>query len=377
MSEALAVNLRRLRKVRKLTQAELAKRAGISRNAFRSIETGDSKPRKSTFYSIAKALDVSVFDLVRDIPAVGNMRFRTSRKPTSWEKAEREQISVEVALWLLDYNSIEEITGERRPYDFKGIQFDRNDPVESAYTARAILMLDDEDYIRDFSSLIQWAGIKLLLIDSRLKGFNGLSVGSDGAGPAVIVNAGDRIPVEDQIFAAAHELGHLLMHPESYDSSIIEENDDQKKEAATFANYLLMPILQFDNKWRECRGMDWVDSVLHIKRLFSVSYKAVLDRLVAESLADSDIHRAFISAYNNRYDGRLVFREESEAYPARSVEPSSMDKTDFFENRLARLVMNALDNHEITMSRAAEILGITANEVRRRVWERYSFDSDG
>ena len=123
--------------------------------------------------------------------------------------------------------------------------------------------------------------------------------------------------------------------------------------------------------------MDWVDSVLHIKRLFSVSYKAVLDRLVAEGLADSDVHRAFVSAYNNRHDGRLVFREESEAYPARSVEPSSMDKTDFFENRLARLVMNALDKHEITMSRAAEILGITANEVRRRVWERYSFDSDG
>ena len=369
MSEALAVNLRRLRKVRKLTQTELAKRAGISRNAFRSIETGASKPRKSTFYSIAKALDVSVFDLVRDIPAVGNMRFRTSQKPTSWEKAEREQISVEVALWLLDYNSIEEITGERRPYDFKGIQFDRNDPVESAYTARAILMLDDEDYIRDFSSLIQWAGIKLLLIDSKLKGFGGLSVGSDAAGPAVIVNAGDRIPVEDQIFAAAHELGHLLMHPESYDSSIIEENDDQKKEADTFANYLLMPILQFDNKWRECRGMDWVDSVLHIKRLFSVSYKAVLDRLVAEGLADSDIHRAFVSAYNNRYDGRLVFREEPEAYPARSVEPSSMDKTDFIEDRLARLAMDALDKHQITMSRAAEILNITVTAVRKRVLE--------
>jgi DNA-binding NtrC family response regulator len=113
--------------------------------------------------------------------------------------------------------------------------------------------------------------------------------------------------------------------------------------------------------------MDWVDSVLHIKRLFGVSYKTVLDRLVAEDLADSDIHRAFVGAYNNRYDGRLVFREESEAYAARSVEPSSMDKTDFFENRLARLVMNALDKHEITMSRAAEILGITVNEVRRRV----------
>ena len=82
-------------------------------------------------------------------------------------------------------------------------------------------MIDDEDYVRDFSSLIQWAGIKLLLIDSWLKGFNGLSVGSDGAGPAVIVNAGDRIPVEDQIFAAAQELGHLLMHPESQFSQTI------------------------------------------------------------------------------------------------------------------------------------------------------------
>ena len=377
MESALPVNLRRFRRLNKQTQSEVAEKAGISRNAYRNIETGGSKPRTPTLYSIAKVLGVPALDLLVDIPAISNMRFRTSRTLTGWERAEREQIALEVARWLLDYNETEKITGDRRPFEFAGIDFDRKDPISAAYRARAVMVLEDEDYIGDFSRLLENAGIKLLLLSSRLKGFNGLSVGSSIGGPAIAVNAGEWIPVEEQIFAAARELAHILMHPASYDSGIIKENDDEKMEADTFANYFLMPKSHFDIKWNSSRGSHWVDSVLHIKRLFNVSYRTVLDRLVAEGTADKNIYGLFVRSYNERFGRRLILREKSGTYMTRSEEPASLDRTDFIEDRLARLVMEALDRELISMSRAAEILNITVSEVRRRVQEWDSFNCDG
>src|SRR5258708_29024099 len=56
----LANNLRRLRDAAGLSQAELAERTGISRVAYRSIETGASQPRTSTLASLAAALGVKI-----------------------------------------------------------------------------------------------------------------------------------------------------------------------------------------------------------------------------------------------------------------------------------------------------------------------------
>ena len=242
--------------------------------------------------------------------------------------------------------------------------------------ARSVLAHKDDEYIEDLPSLLHGAGIKLHLISSRLKDFFGLSVGDSRNGPAIVINSGRWIPVEAQIYSTARELGHILLHPESYRSEIIEEDDDEKREAEEFAVYFLMPRLLFRERWDSCRGSDWVDRVLLMKRLFKVSYRNVLDRLVDEGTADSEIYSSFVSSYNSRYQRKLVLRESPEPYTARSEEPSSLGRTYLFEDRLARLVMEALDRHEITMSRAAEILRITVSEVRKRVWGRYSFDGD-
>ena len=49
----LPLNLRRLRDEKNLSQSDVAERAGISRVAYRSIETGESAPRSSTLARIA------------------------------------------------------------------------------------------------------------------------------------------------------------------------------------------------------------------------------------------------------------------------------------------------------------------------------------
>lgn len=376
MNKALAINLRRLRKIKSITQLELANMAGISRNAYRSIETGNSKPRTSTLHSIARTLKVSVFDLVIEVPSIRNLRFRAQHTLTTRERAEREQIAVDVARWLSDFNSIEEITNDRRPYQFDGLSFEKEYPVDAAAQARSILKLDENDFINDICSLLENAGIKIRPMSSSLKRFFGLSVGIQDGGPAIVVNIDGSIPVERQIFTTAIEFGHLLLHPDSYRSDQVEEDEQQDAEASMFASYFVMPQSHFEKEWSEGRGTNWVDSVLHIKRLFKVSYKTVLNRLIEEGIAEDDICQEFVHSYNIRHNKNLIFKEKPEAYLTRSEEPSLLDRADFVEDRLARLVINALYDRLISFSRAAEILHISVREIRERVVERGMFNEE-
>ena len=376
MNNALAINLRRLRKLKKINQSELAEMAGISRNAYRSIETGKSEPRSSTLHSIARALGVTVFDLLAEIPTIRSLRFRAQLTMTAWERAEREQIAVDVARWLDDFNDIEKINGDHTAFMFEGMPFEGEYPESAAARAREALRLDEDEYINDICSLLEKAGIKIRLMSSNLKKFFGLSVGAGDGGPAIAVNTDGSIPVERQIFTTAHEFGHLLLHSDSYRTEEVEEDDQQENDAILFASFFIIAQANFAWQWSDSRGMLCVYSVLIIKRLFNVSYKTVLYRLVDEGITDIDIYWKFTSAYERRYDRKLTFKEEPEIYLTRGEEPLLMDRLDFVEDRLARLVMNALDDELISMSRAAEILNISVSEMRERVVEWEMFDID-
>ena len=62
--ERLAMRLKRLRKVRKMTQEQLAGRAGLTRGYVARLETGRHDPALSTLEKLAKALRVKVADLL-------------------------------------------------------------------------------------------------------------------------------------------------------------------------------------------------------------------------------------------------------------------------------------------------------------------------
>lgn len=371
MSNNLAINLRRVRKSKKLTQQQLAEKANISRNAYRSIESGTAEPRVSNLNSIARALQVSVFDLTADVPKLKALRFRPLKSLTATERAEMDQIKVDVANWLNDFNELERLLKKPNPYRFKKIDLAGTDPKKAASEARKVLDIEDCENIGNICSLFESAGIKMMLLISRLKGFFGLSVGLDDGGPAIVVNTDSSIPVERQIFSAVYELGHLLLHIASYRNDQIDEDKKQERDASIFASYFLMPQRYFEDIWTECRGLHWVDRVLYTKRRFQVSYKTVLKRLIDEGVVDEDIHRKFFKAYNERYDKRLVFKEEPEPYVTSKDEPAFLNRIDFIEDHLSRLVREALEKSAISMSRAAEILNISSEEMRERVeeWE--------
>lgn len=371
-------NLLQLRRQRELTQQGLARKAGISLVAYRNIETGVSEPRAQTLHALANALGVSVRDLLVATPPLQAVRFRAQKKMKC-----RAQVLSDVKRWLNEFTDIENLLGAHEPYVFHDLAVDlkkmatgKERALFAARRARDVQELSEKEAIRDICGLIESAGIKVYPLPLESEGFFGLSVASHDGGPAIVVNVWDRISVERWIFSTAHELGHLLMHLDSFDVVQEDENENEELEANQFASHFLMSEKAFRSEWDETYGLPFVERVLKVKRIFRVSYRTVLFRLIEEHGYPKTLWRDFQKEYHLRFGKRLLGHGEPRGLAAgsfqaallqakRAQEPSQLDEWDFVEDRLRRLVRKGVDSGAISLSRGAEILGVKLTEMRQ------------
>ncbi len=362
----LAENIRKYRLERGLSQTDAAKTAGLSRNAYLNLEAGRSEPRFSTLLQLANLFGVKLEDFFTPPRTLHSVRFRAHKQMTT-----RDEILHRVGRWLDSYVELELITKQVCEFPVKKIRGvasrvkSGNRAEVAAQEARKAFGLNDTDAIRDICGLFEDKGIKVFAMSVKSDGFFGLSVGEEDGGPAVAVNTDERIPVERQIFTAAHELGHLILHLDAFNVNNSEEDERQEKEANLFAGCFLMPKTLFESEWEETRGLRFVDRVLKVKRIFNVSYKTVLYR-VGEVTNERQVWERFKTEYKEHYQKTLKFDEEPDGIkgsilnhgaPAR-LEPRRLDPADFMVDRLNRLVRKALEDQLISRSRAAEILGM-------------------
>jgi len=357
--QILAQNVRRLRTARRLSQNALADNAGLSLPAIKSLELSKSEPRMRTLQAIAKALGVKLQELFQPVRELHTVRFRSAKRMQN-----RENILAQVARWLDDFNFLEESLNERRPFKLNEVraQCSRERLTEAAGLCRKKLGLKPTEPIHDICGLLEHAGVKVFPLSMASDSFFGLSVGEEDGGPAVVVNVWERISVERRIFSAAHELGHLMLHPDAYDVAKVEENKEEEHEADRFAGYFLMPNEGFRKEWNEAAGLHFVDRVFKVKRIFRVSYKTVLSRLLEEGAVDTSIWMKFNMAYQQRFNRKLSFKEEPMGIDP--AEPFGMQKFDFYEDRFKRLTREAVEKDKMSLSRGAEMLLIGIEEMQ-------------
>lgn len=377
-SEAAAIreNLARLRLDREETQRRLAGRAGLSRAAVGRIERGLVTPRTETLEALASALGVGLGDLVLPVRPLRSVRFRGLAPGHG-----QEQILAEVSKWLDGYRLLEERLGDSPEFGFRSAR--RRDPAESpraiARAARNAAGLSPDAPVPDLCRLLEGHGVKVLPLRTRRDSFAGLSVGPEDSGPAVVVNAGERIPVERRIFTAARELGHLLLHSDEYDraAAVPPEADTRESERAAdaFAGEFLMPETAFGPAWDATRGDPFPSRVLKVEHIFRVSYRTVLCRLIATGRATREAWDTFRAGHEERYGrapdetGETFPITESEARTSRRAdEPDGLPDNDFGGNRLSRLVRRGIEEEVITLGRAAEILRLRRAAMRE--WMR-------
>jgi Zn-dependent peptidase ImmA (M78 family) len=244
---------------------------------------------------------------------------------------------------------------------------------------RAAFGLNPLDPVYDISELMEKAGIKLRIRPFGFKKTFGLSIGEEDGGPGIVVNSEEGISVERQLFTIAHELGHLILHKASYKNSDEIENEAEEHEADVFAGTFLVPAEALEKEWNESKGLAFVDRVLKIKKIFKVSYKTLLIRLVQfdSSLSLSPLIIRFSQDYKAKYHHDLKDYYEPDSLtldatnPVASYDPQELDVSELIEDRFSRLVRDAYENEIISMSRAGEMLNLSITDMRNliRAWQ--------
>jgi transcriptional regulator with XRE-family HTH domain len=64
-STKLGLNLKRIRTKKNISQGDIAKELGVSRGFISTIENGKTNPTLATIVKLAKAINVSINDLLK------------------------------------------------------------------------------------------------------------------------------------------------------------------------------------------------------------------------------------------------------------------------------------------------------------------------
>jgi len=367
MSKYIHGNLLRLRISNGKTQEEIANEADISLLAYRNIESGKSTPSINTLESLAKVFNVSVAEFLKEINVIEAVRFR-ALKNKSIKK--REEIIYSVSTWLEDFNELIDKLNDNDKYTYKlkDLEGKYPDPKEMAKLVRkrfgdADDPVRENEPIRDICGLLEFrAGIKVYAKEFNSDNFFGLSLKDSNNNRVIAINTWDRISVERRIFTAAHELGHILLHSNSYKANITDENEQEEKEADIFASYFLMPEKEFINEWIKCDNCDFVDRVIKVKQIFRVSYKVVLYRLneiFKKRNPKSNIWSKFYIEYAKKYKVKLSVKDEMQSLDANTKELQSLSSNFYFGRGIASLVKKAYYKKLITTNEGARILGFS------------------
>ena len=133
------------------------------------------------------------------------------------------------------------------------------------------------------------------------------------------------------------------------------EANEREREANLFAGAFLLPEKGFIQEWQRSLGLNFYERVIYVKKKFKVSYSAVLTRLVQLQIADNSVFPKFKKLYSQR-TGQILKNNQ---------EPEPLYDDTFIATRFRNLVFDALNREEITISRAAEMLQISVDDVLR------------
>lgn len=356
----IASNLKSFRLERGLTQEQLAEKAGVSAPCVKKIENGRvAQPETRTLAALAFALRRSIGDFYRVPKTLKAVRFRAKKSfsgnGSNSGKLKRSALVSSCATWIERYCYLENELGRQSAFCLERPKVgERVDVPAFAAEVRSRLGLDAEEPIVNVADVLQRSGVKFWFNDRRpCDDVFGLAFAESPQATGVVVFNAPEISVERRIFSTIHEFAHLLLHAQSFDADVVEENEREEKEADLFAGHFLAPESAFQKRWDAANGLAFVDRVLCVKRYFRVSYKTVLRRLVDDGKADSSIYMRFNVAYNSRYRKDLKKHRE----------PAPLLSFDAPEDRFRNLVYEATLREKISPSRAAEFLGTTVAEI--------------
>ena len=275
-----------LRRSTGITQEELAREVGVTQVALSRYENGLRSPDDDTLMRLADALGVTSEFLNHDfrmhgaVAADAHMRRQKTTKPVDWKR-------VEARLNVLRMHS--SFILERTPLNPTNhvihVDPDEHSPEEAARILRASWRMP----IGPVRNLFRWiasAGILILTEDFGTHRIDGMS---QWAGDHAVIVLNASMPTSRRRLTLAHELGHLVLHSDYFES-------DVEEQANSFAAEFLMPEHVIRPELRTLTMGKLVD----LKREWGTSMQAIFERAYKMATVTSAERQKFYRQLNSR-----------------------------------------------------------------------------
>lgn len=314
----------------------------VSAQAIGKYERAEMMPSSTVVIALADALEVTPSYLLS--PSSISLESVEFRKLSSTRARERAAVEAQVLDHVDRYLQIEEILGidttaqdlpNGAPYRISSME----DAEEAASLLRVAWNLGGGP-IQDMTELLEERGIKVFKLDlpERVDGLSCRVQRLDGDDVQVVVCSTGKT-LERQRFTIAHELGHLVL---DIPSAIAEE-----KTCHRFAGAFLAPRAELIREVGRRRYDFGYAELIEIKRMFGISAAALVMRMRDLGIIKEATLRA-------------IFRGIGKSW--RNQEPRPLRRKER-PRRFRRLCLRALAEHEISDSKAAELLGIRVSEI--------------
>lgn len=369
--------IRKQREAMHMTVAHLARLVGVSRNTLTNYESGKTEPNASDLVRLSSALGCTINDLLYVETASVPPRF-AFRAHAPLRK--NPGITVAARKYLRAYDEIEEITNSRLHGKLRTFNGENDGPLTDREIEVAADTLRQSSGIHDtgpenIARVLEGLGVRTLFFEHASKGLEGLS---SIQGDMILVMLRDREKaVERTIFSAAHELGHLVLHPQLFTSEELDDEIDHKRyerEADKFAGNFLVPSDELVRIWKEERlnKLPLFNALVLLKNVFHVSFHCLYRRVTELGLHPVIDQPIFM----NQIKKQLGYNK-SEPTKMEDLEPEPMKRDMLYRTtRFERLVQSAFLQELIGVAKVAEMLQVTVDKAQELTsnWLRPTYE---
>ena len=368
LKEVIGRNLKSARESAGKSQEEFAKDLDISRATLSAIENGHVSIDSAKVLRASKVLGLPVTDFFKEREEEVALLFRAAE-----EVVPKAEVRSRLQLFCEAYRELEEIVGVADtlliPPEYTYFPHLQSKPInfatQVALSERERLGLGSYDPIENIFKLLDGNGVRLLDLPVDQEGLYGLSGFSKRYGLCILVNT--RNTIERNIFTAAHEYGHLLMHRPFYKNLDVSEAMDRDEELETmadvFAANFLVPEVGLRDLWAKNGGRREIklEDVVFLKHHFRVSTKVMVRRLrEVAMISERESEDLLAFAYKAQPDAKVEYA---------SLKNDKVDLISEWKNvsRFIYLARKAAVLGLVSLGKLGELLGKNVLEVRSLV----------
>jgi Zn-dependent peptidase ImmA (M78 family)/DNA-binding XRE family transcriptional regulator len=344
---AIGAKIKQARKLRSLSQRDLAAQLPVSNQTISKYEREESLPDSTRLMEIADALDIDLSYFLRS-PRVQNIEpaYRTERSSSMTVK-EKDALIERIRDWLERYLEVESILNvddlsfewpEGVPYDVASM-----DDIEEATLALRDAWNIGRDPIEHLTERLEEKALRVGCLEAP-EAFDACAFEAEvnGGIPVIVFNK-DR-PGDRQRFNVAHELGHLVLS--------IRDSLNEEKACHRFSGAFLIPRDVFIQDVGRHRKRISLRELELLKEKYGMSMQALIYRM------------RDLGILNKHYAGRLFgWFEESGHKKEEPGDPVPRE----YPQRFERMVEHALAEELISKRRAAELLDRDVDRLSKPV----------